>query len=64
MSRVWVTIGALVVLTVLIRASGPLIMDTRNLPEKADALIGLLAPALLGAFGPHRGFRLGCRLPA
>jgi hypothetical protein len=33
MSRTWVTIGALVVLTVLIRASGPLIMGTRKLPE-------------------------------
>jgi branched chain amino acid efflux pump len=59
MSRIWVTIGALVVLTVLIRASGPLIIGTRRLPEKADTVIGLLAPALLAALVLTEAFATG-----
>jgi uncharacterized membrane protein len=62
MSGIWVTIGALVALTVLIRASGPLIVGTRKLPEKADAVIGLLAPALLAALVLTEAFATGMRL--
>jgi branched chain amino acid efflux pump len=59
MSRIWVTIGALVLLTLLIRASGPLIMGTRKLSEKADAVIGLLAPALLAGLVLTEAFAIG-----
>lgn len=59
MSRVWVTIGVLVVLTALVRASGPLILGTRKLPERADAVIGLLAPALLAALVLTEAFAAG-----
>ena len=46
-------------LTVLIRASGPLIMGTRKLPERAGLIIGLLAPALLAALVLTEAFSTG-----
>lgn len=49
MSGVWITIGALTVLTALIKASGPLLVGGRELPEWAPRVIGLLVPALLTA---------------
>jgi branched-subunit amino acid transport protein len=48
-SGVWVTIGALAVLTALIRAAGPVILGGRELPLRLMDVIALLAPALLAA---------------
>ena len=49
MTEVWITIGGLVVATVAIKAAGPLIVGARELPAGANAVISLLAPALLTA---------------
>jgi branched-subunit amino acid transport protein len=49
MSQVWVTIGALTIITALIRASGPVILGGRELPSRLMDVIALLAPALLAA---------------
>lgn len=49
------------VITIAIKASGPLLLGVRTLPAAADRLMALLAPALLSALvatqafgGPHR----------
>ena len=49
MTAVWVTIAGLVVITVVIKAAGPVLVGGRELPAGANAVIGLLAPALLTA---------------
>jgi branched-subunit amino acid transport protein len=49
MTAVWVTIAGLVVVTVVIKAAGPVLVGGRELPRGAYAVIGLLAPALLTA---------------
>jgi branched-subunit amino acid transport protein len=49
MSEVWITIAGLTAATVAIKAAGPLIVGQRELPAGADAVISLLAPALLTA---------------
>jgi hypothetical protein len=48
-SDVWITIAGLTVATAAIKAAGPLIVGDRALPERAGAVIVLLAPALLTA---------------
>jgi len=48
-TEVWITIGGLTAATVAIKAAGPLIVGSRELPAGADAVISLLAPALLTA---------------
>lgn len=49
MSEVWITIAVLAVATAIIRASGPVLLGGRELPEAFRGVIGLLAPALLAA---------------
>lgn len=49
MTDVWITIGALVVITAAIKAAGPMIVGGRQLPKPTNAVIALLAPALLTA---------------
>jgi hypothetical protein len=49
MTAVWVTIGGLAAITAAIKAAGPLALGGRELPERALAVIALLAPALLAA---------------
>jgi branched-subunit amino acid transport protein len=49
MSEIWVTIGVLAVSTAVIRASGPLALGGRDIPAQAEAVISLVAPALLAA---------------
>ena len=49
MLSTWVTIGALAVTTALIRASGPVILGGRELPERVMDVIALVAAALLAA---------------
>jgi branched-subunit amino acid transport protein len=50
-------IAALIATTALIRASGPVILGGRELPERATAVISLLAPALLAALVMTETFR-------
>ncbi len=56
MSAVWVTIGALFVGTVAIKASGPLLLGTRKPTDRALAVIALLAPALLTSLVVYQTF--------
>lgn len=49
MADVWITIAALAVTTAMIRASGPLAIGNREIPERFNRVIDLLGPALLTA---------------
>ena len=49
MSDAWVVIAGLTISTALIRASGPLLLGGRRLPEPVARVVILLAPALLAA---------------
>ncbi|MGH2954534.1 MAG: AzlD domain-containing protein [Solirubrobacterales bacterium] len=49
MTDVWITIGALVLVTAAIRASGPVALGERDLPPRLVGVIALLAPSLLAA---------------
>jgi branched-subunit amino acid transport protein len=47
--EVWITIAGLTAATMALKAAGPVILGGRELPERALAVIALLAPALLAA---------------
>jgi branched chain amino acid efflux pump len=67
MTAIWITIGALIVTTAAIKAAGPVIVGGRELPESANQVIGLLAPALLtaliitGTFAHHNDLTVDAR---
>jgi branched-subunit amino acid transport protein len=48
-TEVWITIAGLTVATMALKAAGPVILGGRELPDRALAVIALLAPALLAA---------------
>ena len=49
MTEVWIAIAGLTLGTMALKAAGPVILGGRELPERALAVIALLAPALLAA---------------
>ena len=49
MSDVWLAIVVVGVATVLLKATGPVLLGGRELPPRVNALVVLLAPAVLGA---------------
>lgn len=49
MGDTWTLVALLIVTTILIRASGPVLLGGRELPERVAAVIALTAPALLAA---------------
>ena len=49
MSEVWLTIAVLAVATAAIRATGPVLVGGRELPERLQSVLALVAPALLAA---------------
>ena len=49
MSAAWLTIAALAVASLAIKAAAPVLLGGRSLPDPLTAVIALLAPALLGA---------------
>lgn len=49
MTAVWTTIGLVAVVGAAIKATGPVLVGGRSLPEWAMNIIALLAPALLSA---------------
>ncbi|HZA59779.1 MAG TPA: AzlD domain-containing protein [Solirubrobacterales bacterium] len=57
MAEAWIVVGALVVTTVVIRASGPVLLGGRELPAPARSVIALLAAALLAALVVTETFR-------
>jgi hypothetical protein len=48
-TEVWIVIAGLTLATVALKAAGPLVVGGRELPDRALAVIALLAPALLTA---------------
>jgi hypothetical protein len=67
---VWITIAALAVITVAIKATGPLAIGGRTPGERTFAVISLFAPALLAALivyetlsTGHKGVTLDARVP-
>ena len=49
MSTAWWTVALVGAATVAIKGAGPVLLGGRPLPPRAARVIGLLAPALLGA---------------
>ena len=49
MSTVWVAIVAVTLASAAIKAAGPILVGGRELPLRVNAVIALLAPALLAA---------------
>ena len=49
MSEVWLAIVVVGAATVLLKATGPVLLGGRDLPPRVNALVILLAPAVLAA---------------
>ena len=49
MSTLWVAIVAITLASAAIKAAGPILVGGRELPPRVNAVIALLAPALLAA---------------
>ncbi len=49
MSELWVAIVAVTLASAAIKAAGPILVGGRELPPQVNAVIALLAPALLAA---------------
>lgn len=47
--RLWLAILAVTAATWLMKASGPLALGSRQLPQVAQSVVGLMAPVLLAA---------------
>ena len=45
----WLVIAVVGVVTILFKASGPVLLGTRQLPPRVNALVEVLAPAMLAA---------------
>lgn len=57
LSETGLVVIGLIVTTALIRASGPIAIGGRRLPDRATAVISMLAPALLAALVMAETFR-------
>jgi branched-subunit amino acid transport protein len=68
-STVWIAIVLIGAATILLKATGPLLLGARRLPPRLMALVVLLAPALLAALvvtqavGGNHKIVLDARLP-
>lgn len=49
MSALWISIFAVALASAVIKATGPVLVGGRELPEWTNSIIALLAPALLAA---------------
>jgi Branched-chain amino acid transport protein (AzlD) len=56
MSSAWLVIAGLAAGTALLRASGPVILGGRVPPERAMAVVALVAPAVLGGLVIYETF--------
>jgi branched-subunit amino acid transport protein len=69
MSETWVVVIVVGVATVLFKAAGPVFLGGRELPERARAVVDLIAPVLLTAlvvtqtFGGDGEVTVDARLP-
>jgi branched-subunit amino acid transport protein len=68
-STVWTAVIAVGAATILLKATGPLLLGPRTLPPRLMGLVSLLAPALLAALvvtqavGGNRSIVIDARLP-
>jgi branched-subunit amino acid transport protein len=49
MSDAWITIAGLAITTAAIKASGPIVLGGRQIPDRATRVLSLLGPAVLSA---------------
>ncbi len=49
MTRVWLSVIAVILANWLLKATGPLVLGNRTLPPVAREIVGLVAPVLLAA---------------
>jgi uncharacterized membrane protein len=56
MTKVWLTIAALAVLTLAIKAAGPIVLRGRTPSARALAVIAMLAPAVISALVVYQTF--------
>ena len=59
---IWVVVAAIGIGTVAIKAAGPVLLGGRPLPQRVQAVVALLAPALLAALVATATFADGERL--
>ncbi len=59
MSAIWLVVVAVGIGTIAIKALGPVLLGGRPLPARANSLVELLAPALLGALVATQAFGSG-----
>ena len=45
----WLVVGIVGAVTMAFKASGPVLLGTRRLPERVSAVVDVLAPAMLAA---------------
>ena len=62
MSDIWLVVGAIGIGTMAIKAAGPVLLGGRPLPPRVQAVVALLAPALLAALVATATFADGQRL--
>lgn len=64
MSDAWLVVLAVGIGTIAIKASGPVLLGGRPLPDRVQGVVALLAPALLAALVATNTFGSGQRLVA
>jgi len=64
MSDAWLIVAVVGIGTMLIKASGPVLLGGRVLPARASAVVALLAPALLAALVVSASVSSGSQLVA
>lgn len=64
MSDAWIVVTAVGIGTILIKASGPVVLGGRQLPPRLTAVVASLAPALLAALVVTAGVATGSQLVA
>ncbi len=62
MSGIWLVVAAIGIGTMAIKAAGPVLLGGRPLPPRVQAVVALLAPALLAALVATATFADGQRL--
>ena len=69
MSDVWIVVIVVAAFTMLFKAAGPVFLGRRQLPERVDAVIALIAPVMLTAlvvtqtFGGDEEIAVDARVP-
>ena len=62
MTAAWVTVAAVGLATVVLKAAGPVLLGGRELPPRLAGVVALLAPALLAALVVTQAFAEDARL--